>query len=458
MPIYLRSSTMPVPHTALSDWHFRAGALDRLNPPWMRIEVLQHPAVLADGAVARLRARVAGIPFLIESRIRDAVPGEGFTDEQERGPFLRWIHRHTFLPHDTSQSVLEDRVDYQLPAGPLVGGVLGGWAKRNLERAFAWRHQRTRHDLHHHAPFVGERLRVAVSGTSGAVGGSLIPFLTTGGHDVRRIVRRDAVHAHGDILWNQSSQNFDPRALEGLDAVVHLAGAGIADKPWSVERKRVIRDSRVEGTAALCKALAALKSPPRVVVCASATGFYGARDQDETLTEESMAGDGFLPDICKAVEAATQPAEQAGIRVVHLRIGIVLTLRGGMLARLRTPFSLGLGGPVGSGRQVLSWIHLDDLLGAIRFVLSSDVRGPVNAVGPHPVSNRDFGRALGRALSRPAIAPLPAFAVKALFGEMGETLILQGARVLPAALQRAGFVWQLPDLEQALRFELGRTT
>lgn len=447
---------MPVPVATLSDWHFHAGALDRLAPPWMPIRILQHANAMAPGAEARVQVRVAGVPLEVTSRHRDAVAGTGFTDEQVKGPFARWVHRHTFLPHDEHQSALEDRVDYELPGAPIGQAVCGGWINRCLERAFVWRHQRTRNDLHHHQPFLGERLRVAVSGTNGVVGGALVPFLTTGGHDVRRIVRANANKSRGDILWNQDTRQLDVHALEGLDAVVHLAGAGIADKHWSAERKAVIRDSRVEGAAAIARALASLRNPPRVFICASATGFYGARAPDEELTESSSAGEGFLPEICLAVERATEPASNAGIRVVHLRIGIVLTPLGGMLGKMRLPFSLGVGGPVGGGRQVLSWIDLDDMLGVIRFVMSKPVHGPVNAVAPEPVSNREFGSTLGSVMHRPAIAPLPAFAVRAMLGEMGQTLILQGARVLPARLQEMGFKWTMPSLRHALEFELGR--
>jgi uncharacterized protein (TIGR01777 family) len=225
---------------------------------------------------------------------------------------------------------------------------------------------------------------------------------------------------------------------------------------WSEERKREIVASRVGPTASLARTLASLERKPRVLVCASAIGWYGDRPAPQRVDEDSAIGEGFLAETCEAWERATDPARNAGIRVVNLRIGVVLSARGGALAKLLPPFRMGLGGAVGSGEQGMSWIDLDDLLGALRFVMSADVHGPVNAVAPEPCSNRDFGRALGRAIGRPAVAPLPAPAVRAMFGEMGERLLLEGAYVRPARLRQLGFRWALPDLEAAFRFETGR--
>jgi uncharacterized protein (TIGR01777 family) len=365
------------------------------------------------------------------------------------------VHRHSFLPDGDAASMLEDRVDYDLPGGFLGRALGGGKVEGDLARMFAWRHARTRHDLGHHAAFPGERLRVAVSGGNGLVGGALVPFLTTGGHDVRRIVRGTPSSARGEVAWDTRTDAFDAAALEGLDAVVHLAGAGIADRRWTAARKAEIVRSRVEPTRSLCRTLAGLRSKPRVLVCASAIGWYGDRPGPACVDETSARGDGFLAETCEAWERATDAARDAGIRVVNLRIGVVLSARGGALAKLLPPFRMGLGGAVGSGEQGMSWIDLDDLLGAIRFVMSADVHGGVNAVAPEPCSNRDFGRALGAAIGRPAVAPLPSPAVKAMFGEMGERLLLEGAYVRPARLSALGFRWALGDLGHAFRFETG---
>lgn len=447
---------MPVPAKELADWHFRTGAIDRLVPPWEDVSIVERPGAMADGALARFRVRKLGMWIEWVARHHDVQPGRSFSDTQVRGPFASWVHRHSFLPEGDSASMLEDRVEYRVPGGALGRAFAGRMVAADLERMFSWRHARTRHDLQHHAPFLGERLRVAVSGSNGLVGGSLVPFLTTGGHDVRRIVRGVPDPARGDVAWDSRAGTFDARALEGLDAVVHLAGAGIADGRWTPERKRLIVDSRVEPTASLARTLAGLSRKPRVLVCASAIGWYGNRPGPATVDESSARGDGFLAETCEAWERATDAARDAGIRVVNLRIGIVVSARGGALPKLLTPFRAGLGGPVGSGEQGMSWIDLDDLLGAIRLVLSVGAQGPVNAVAPEPCSNRAFGQALGRAIGRPAVAPLPAPAVRALFGEMGDRLLLEGAYVRPARLAELGFRWSLADLEHAFRFETGR--
>jgi uncharacterized protein (TIGR01777 family) len=455
MSVFVRSSHMPAPARELADWHFRAGAIDRLIPPWEDVEILERPGAMADGAVARFRMRKFGVGVEWVARHHDVQPGRSFSDTQERGPFARWVHRHSFLPDGDAASMLEDRVDYDLPGGFLGRALGGGKVEGDLARMFAWRHARTRHDLGHHAAFPGERLRVAVSGGNGLVGGALVPFLTTGGHDVRRIVRGTPNSARGDVAWDTRTDAFDTAALEGLDAVVHLAGAGIADRRWTAARKAEIVRSRVEPTRSLCRTLAGLRAKPRVLVCASAIGWYGNRPGPACVDETSARGDGFLAETCEAWERATDAARDAGIRVVNLRIGVVLSARGGALAKLLPPFRMGLGGAVGSGEQGMSWIDLDDLLGAIRFVMSADVHGGVNAVAPEPCSNRDFGRALGAAIGRPAVAPLPSPAVKAMFGEMGERLLLEGAYVRPARLSALGFRWALGDLGHAFRFETG---
>ncbi len=456
MPVFVRSSSMPAPVQSLSDWHFRPGAIDRLMPAFEEAEVIEPPRAIVDGSIAKFRVRKFGMWIDWVARHQDVEPGKGFGDTQVSGPFKSWHHRHSFLPEGPEASMLEDRVEYELPGG-ILGRMLGaGTVAADLERLFIWRHARTRHDLHHHRPFAGQHLRVAVSGTGGLVGGALVPFLTTAGHDVRRIVRGKADHARGEVAWDDARGSFDAAALEGLDAVVHLAGAGIADERWSDERKKLIVSSRVDGTAQLARTLASLRLKPKVLVCASAVGIYGDRPRGESVDEDSAPGAGFLPETCRAWEAAADAARQAGIRVVHLRIGVVVSSKGGVLAKLMAPFKMGLGGPVGTGEQGMSWIALDDLLGAIRFAIGAPLEGAVNAVAPTPVSNQIFGETLAHVIHRPAVAPLPAMAVKTMFGEMGERLLLEGAFVHPKRLQAAGFQFVLPDLEHAIRFETGR--
>lgn len=296
-------------------------------------------------------------------------------------------------------------------------------------------------------------MRVAISGASGLIGRQLGAFLTTGGHEVLRLVRREA--GPGEVRWDPARGTVDAAALEGVDAVVHLAGESVAGGRWTAARKKEILESRRAGTDALARALAGLDRKPKVFVSASAVGIYGDT-KDREVDEASDPGSGFLADVCKAWEAAADPARAAGIRVVHPRIGVVLSAAGGALAELRTPFSFGVGGPVGSGEQWFPWISMDDTIGALHHLLTAQAEGPVNLVAPAPVRQRELASTLGRVLKRPAVMPLPAFAVRTLFGEMGSEVLLAGQRVKPRRLGELGFSWLRTDLEAALRMELGR--
>jgi uncharacterized protein (TIGR01777 family) len=281
-------------------------------------------------------------------------------------------------------------------------------------------------------------LTVAVSGSRGLVGSALTASLSTDGHRVLRLVRRSDPGTD-EVGWDPADGRVDAARLGGASAVVHLAGENVAAGRWSLARKERIRSSRVEGTRLIAEALAGLDRPPPVWVNASAIGFYGDRG-DERLDETSAPGDGFLAETCVAWEAATAAARAAGVRVVLLRIGIVLDAKGGALARMLTPFRWGLGGRLGHGRQFMSWITLDDLVGVLRRALvDGGLEGAVNAVAPRPVTNAEFTRTLGRVLRRPTLLPAPALAIRLLLGEMGQELLLAGARVRSAELERCGF-------------------
>ena len=298
-------------------------------------------------------------------------------------------------------------------------------------------------------------MHVLMTGSHGLIGSALMPVLGDGGHQVRRLLRTESDES-GTTSWDPEAGTFAPGAFAGIDAVVHLAGESIASGRWTTARKSSIRDSRVIGTRNLCTALAGLETPPRVLVAASAIGFYGDRG-DELLDESAPLGSGFLPDVCQEWEDAVAPARAQGIRVVHLRTGVVLSPRGGALAQMLPPFKLGAGGVLGSGNQYMSWVALDDMLGVVLYALTdTSVSGPVNAVAARAVTNREFTKTLGKVLHRPTIFPVPAFAVRLLFGEMGDALLLASTRVAPTRLNEAGFEFAYPDLEGALRHVLGR--
>ena len=295
-------------------------------------------------------------------------------------------------------------------------------------------------------------MKIAITGASGLIGSALRPCLQGGGHDVVALSRSGSGSS-----WDPSTGKVTAGALDGVDAVVHLAGENIAGGRWNAARKRRIRDSRVEPTRRFSETLAGLAEAPKVLIAASAIGYYGDRG-DAVLDETASAGSGFLPDVCQAWEAATQPARDAGIRVVNLRIGIVLTPAGGALGQMLLPFRMGVGGVIGPGAQYMSWVALDDLLRVALFALAHPgVSGPVNVVAPEPVTNREFTKTLGRVLGRPTIVPMPAFAARLAFGEMADALLLGGARVHPVVLQDAGFSFGYSTLDAALRHVLGRT-
>jgi hypothetical protein len=291
-------------------------------------------------------------------------------------------------------------------------------------------------------------MKVVVSGATGLVGSALAPLLESSGHQVLRLTRR--ANSENDIEWSPSSGELDAERLAGIEAAVHLAGEGIAAGRWNAARKKRILDSRVVGTKLLANTLAALEPRPRVLVSASAIGYYGDRG-DAPLDEQASAGDLFLSGVCHEWEQAAGPARDADIRVVHPRIGMVLSTRGGALAKMLTPFRLGLGGRVGSGRQWWSWVALDELAAILVHLLMTDsLSGPVNAVSPNPVTNLEFTKALGRALGRPTIFPMPAFAARLALGEMADELLLPSARVVPKRLQESGYEFQHIDLESTL--------
>jgi uncharacterized protein (TIGR01777 family) len=300
-------------------------------------------------------------------------------------------------------------------------------------------------------------MKVAITGASGFVGSALVPFLKTGGHEVVRLVRR-APRAKDEARWDPEAGEIDAAALEGVDAVVNLSGENLAGGRWSEARKALLRSSRLGPTDVLARTLGGLKRKPKVLVSASAIGYYGNRG-DAWVTEKDGPADDFLGRLSVDWERATAPAAEAGIRVVHPRIGVVLSPGGGALGKMLLPFRAGLGGVLGPGSQYMSWITMDDLLGVIHHLLDrDDLAGPVNAVAPEPVTNAVFTKTLGRVLGRPTVAPAPALALRLALGEMADATLLSSTRVRPERLLATGYRFRFPELAGALRHLLGRTS
>lgn len=457
--VFERTVAVPVSTEELFAWHERPGAFQRLNPPWENVEVVSQTGGIRDGGRAEVAVRIG--PFRKEwvALHQGYQPPHQFQDVQlPGGPFQRFEHTHRIRPNEAAGSELVDHIEYVLPLGN-IGRWLGGrFVRRKLDRAFRYRHDVTAGDLQLLASYRDKSaMKVLVTGATGLVGKSLSPLLTTQVHEVFRLVRRRSDQAN-DIPWDPADGTIDAARLEGIDAVVHLAGENIAGARWTPEVKQRLRDSRVGPTRVLCETLAKLQRKPKVLVCASAIGYYGDRGLSP-LTEESGPGTGFLPELSEAWEAACQPARDAGIRVVNLRIGVVLSPLGGALQKMLLPFQLGLGGVIGSGRQYWSWIALDDLVGAIYHCLQHDeLAGPVNATAPGPCTNYEFTKTLGGVLHRPTILPVPAFAAKLALGEMANDLLLASARVMPVRLEQTGYQFRYPALDGALRHVLGRQT
>ncbi len=457
MPIFEQTLRVPVAVETLFRWHEQPGAFERLSPPWDRPKVLSHTGGVHDGAKVTLQVHAGPVPTTWQIEHRDYIANQQFRDVMTSGPFSRWVHTHRFAADGATASILTDHIDYALPLGAIGDAVVGGYAASTLERVFAYRHALLASDLARHAQYADRpRLRIAITGASGFIGTQLAAFFTTGGHDVLRVGRGAVQPGRVDIQWNPSRATIDAQALEGVDGVIHLAGAPIAER-WTTEHRAAIRNSRIEGTSLLAHTLAKLTRKPRVLLSGSAIGIYGSRG-DELLTEQSTLGTDFLAEVAKEWEAATEPAQRAGIRVVHLRTGIVQGAAGGALAAQAPLFHAGLGGQLSSGAQWVSPIALDDEIGAIHHCLMHDeVHGAVNLVAPAALTNASYTRVLADVLHRPSFATVPAFVLRLALGdEMADATVLASQRVAPGVLTRSGYRFRLANVEQMLRFELGK--
>ncbi|UXA16214.1 TIGR01777 family oxidoreductase [Mycobacterium sp. SMC-4] len=438
------------PRGQVWDWHSRPGAIHRLTPPWQPMTALAEAESLADGvAVLRLPG---GLRWVARHDPSAYQPPHRFVDELSSDGVVSWPvrlaggwrHTHTFDDLDGTRTRMHDHVEAAVPA------VL-------LRPMFVYRHRQVADDLaaHRRAAQAGmSPMVVAVTGSSGLVGAALCAFLSTGGHRVIRLVRGPA-GGPDERQWSPQSPARD--LLDGVDAVVHLAGASIAGR-FTAEHRAQIRDSRVEPTRLLAEVAAAATDGPGVFVGASAIGYYGSNRGDTQLTEDSSRGNGFLADVVTDWEAATTPARDGGLRVVTVRTGIVQSSAGGTLRLLRPLFSAGLGGRVGDGRQWMSWIALDDLLDIYHRALFDDrLDGAVNAVAPEPIRNSEYTSALSGVLRRPTLLPVPSFGPRLLLGEQGARELAEASqRVVPATLLGLGHPFRQPEIAGALAHQLGR--
>jgi len=447
---------MPVSARALFDWHARPGAFQRLVPPWAPVRLASFEGIgEGDRAVIRIGPGPLSLRWVAEHH--DVVDGEQFCDRQVSGPFAHWDHTHRMEAVTGGTSRLVDSIEFALPGGPIGSQVAKWFARPELERQFAYRHRITRRDLELHQRYNpdGRALTIAVSGASGLVGSALTAMLTTGGHTVTPLVRTGPA-GEGEILWDPRSGVVETEKFEDVDAVIHLAGENVFGL-WTEQKKARILDSRATGTRLLADALADCNNPPDTFISASAVGYYGDHGTAPITEASEPRQRGFLTDVCDAWEAAADPAREAGIRVVHPRIGVVLTPVGGALQLMLPAFQLGLGGRVGAPDQFFPWITIDDVIGSLYHMLWTDLEGPVNVTAPDPARMDEYTWTLADVVHRPALLNPPVPMVRALGGEMAEEMLLKSARVLPEKLIDSGYDFAYDDLEAGLRHQIGRT-
>ncbi|MBF0452381.1 MAG: TIGR01777 family protein [Candidatus Magnetomorum sp.] len=449
----IKKSQLPVPVDTAFSWHERQGAIQRLTPPWEQIRIEGRTGGIQTGDQTFFNVKAG--PFWLDWLAHHTAyeKNRTFQDIQRKGPFLFWEHTHNFHPDGPQASHLEDHIRFRLPLSPFSDVLALPSVKERLYQMFEYRHTITQNDL---AVLSSQpqKLNIVMTGASGVLGSALVPFLTTQGHSITRMVRRTP-RSSDEAYWNPRRQKIDVRPLENSNVVIHLAGEHIGQGRWTSTKKKRIIKSRTKGTSLIAQTIANMKSPPETLICASAIGYYGNRG-DELLTEDSTWGNDFISDVCHQWEEAAEAAVARGIRVVFLRIGVVLTPRGGALERLLPAFRMGFGMTFGDGDQIMSWISVDDFIGALNHVLfCQDLSGPVNVTAPQPVHHRDFSFILAKALKRPSLIHLPNWAIKRIFGQMGNEVLLSGNCVVPQKLMASGYKFYHPTLDQALTHLIG---
>lgn len=453
---FIYNSVIETPREEVFAWHERDGALERLSPPWDPIRVISKQGI-HDGSVTRMIMKQGPVPYRWTALHFDYEEGRLFRDKQIHGPLSGWVHSHFFMDKEKGCE-LTDEIEYSAPFSVFGELAISDLIESKLSEIFRFRHKRTISDLKLHSEFIKSKgyLKILISGASGLIGSSLIPFLTTGGHEVYRLVRKKPA-SDKEIFWDPAKGIINPDDLEGFDAIIHLAGENIGESRWTSEKKRIFVESRTKGTSLLADTVVSLKNPPEVFVSASATGFYGDRG-NEVLNERSSKGSLFISDLCDAWERASKGIRKRGIRLVNARIGVVMTPSGGALSKMLPIFKLGLGGRTGQGNQFTSWISMDDVLSGIYHIIKNEsVSGPVNLVSPFPVTNGQLSSILGKILERPVFFDIPERLLKMVFGQMADEILLASTRVHPEKLLNSGFTFLEPDIEQALRNCLGRT-
>jgi len=461
MPLFAHQAKFSANKQEIWDWYNSDGAFRRIMPEWEGIKPI-NAGRLVDGDETIFKVKLGPFRQKWVARHHSVVNGESFADRMIKGPFGAWNHDHKFQSESNGTTSVIDNVEYRLPFHIFTGWSAGLTVLPRMKQMFEFRSVRVANDLKQ-IQLTSElpRQRILVSGSTGMIGLQLCAFFEAAGHDVHRLLRPSTklptdVDSSKVVVWDDLTGEILEGDMNGFDTIIHLAGAGIGDKRWSKKRLKLIRDSRIIPTKNLSKIVAGLDQPPKKVLCSSAIGYYGNRGT-EILDENSPSSDDMLAELCRDWENASNAAKDAGINVIHLRTGIVISPLGGALAKLLFPAKMGAGGPVGGGKQMQSWISLDDEIYAIHhLMMKEDSKGVYNLTAPNPVSQKQFAKTLGKVLRRPAFAPLPGFVIKLLFGKMGQKLVLEGQDVRPTRLLDSGYEFTHPELESCLRSCLGK--
>lgn len=455
--IYTKKIRINTSVEKLFAWHEGKGAVLRLTPPWVPLKITARSGDgIQKGTRLSFRIKLFKIPMTWESEHIDYKENRFFKDRQIKGPFSKWEHSHVFKPDGVHGSIMEDKIEFQLPLG-ILNGLFYGFVMNEFKRIFTYRHRVLKYDLENYADLPGRKKRILISGAGGLIGSALVPFLRTCGHEVIRLVRKKKELLEDELFWDPYAGILDLGRAGDIDAVINLNGVNITDRRWTEKRKKLILDSRIIPTRLLAEKTAGLYHVPDVFLSASAIGFYG-KTGDRIVTEKDSMGDCFLSSVCRQWEDASVSAlKRTGIRCVNLRTGVVLTPAGGALAKMVLPFRTGFGAQISHGRQYMSWISIDDALSGILHILNHDkIEGPVNLTGPCPVTNREFSQTLSRVFSKKLFLFVPESMANILWGEMGKETLLASTRVMPEKLLNSGFHFQHKTLLPALKDLLGR--
>lgn len=453
--VFVRRTTIQAPVSTVFAWHAKDGAVNRLTPPWAPVQLVAGKGKgIGKGVDVTFKIKIFGIPMKWHARHIDYKKNKMFRDRQVKGPFSFWEHSHLFHECLTDISVMEDQVRFRLPFG-IFSLPFYGYAQRQLERIFFYRHQVLKYDMENRVGKI-QKQRILISGGSGAIGTALVSFLKTCGHEVIRLVRDHNDRSEDARFWDPYKNILDMDAIGPIDAVINLNGVDISRGRWTISRRAKILASRVIPTQVLVEKMKRMPQPPSTFISASAIGFYGDAGSN-MLTEKNGFKDCFISRVCRHWEDASLGAVKAGIRTIQLRIGVVLTPAGGALERMYPPFLMGLGTRLSHGGQYMSWVGMEDVLGGILHILDNKgISGPVNLTAPKPVTNGEFTCTLARVLGRRAPFMLPGSLVLALWGDMGKETLLASARVVPEKLIESGYEFVHPSLETALEHVLGK--